>query len=99
MELARPMRFKVTPVVIASEAPNKIGWVGKKAGFSGEHWFSFELQPNGSTLMRTWEDVSGLVTMFITKRRQQALANVHKTWMEALKFEAERIAREQFARS
>lgn len=99
MELARPMRFKVTSVIIASEPPNKVAWVGKKAGFTGEHWFSFELQPDGTTLMKTWEDISGLVTLFITKARQAALANIYKTWMESLKFEAERIAREQYARS
>ena len=99
MELARPVRFKATPVIIAAEPPTKVGWVGKKTGFTGEHWFSFELQPDGSTLMKTWEDVSGLVTLFLGGRMRQRLHDIHKNWIEALKFEAERIAREQYARS
>jgi hypothetical protein len=99
MELARPMRFKVISVVFESDAPNKVGWVGKKAGFTGEHWFSFEAQPDGSTLLKTWEDISGLVTIFFSSARKAALLNLHKTWIESLKFEAERIARDQFARS
>ncbi|MGZ4812042.1 MAG: hypothetical protein ACXVZI_04685, partial [Terriglobales bacterium] len=64
-----------------------------------EHWFSFEAQSDGTTLIKTWEDMSGLVAALFGNGMKQALLAMHKDWLEALKAEAEKIAREEMARS
>ncbi len=99
MELSRPVSMKFEPVVLGCEPPHKVGWVGKARGIRGEHWFSFEPQPDGTTLMKTWEDFSGPSTLFFGNGRKQAVLKMYADWFEALKFEAERIAREEKARS
>lgn len=99
MELAQPRTMKFKPEVIESTPPNKVAWVGKSSGVTGEHWFSFELQPDGTTLMKTWENFSGISTIFFGTGRRQAIVKMYQEWLEALKFEAERIAREDLARS
>ncbi len=99
MELVRPRKVSVRPVVLESAPPNKIAWVGKTAGFTGEHWFTFEAQPDGTTLIKTWEEMSGWATAFFGNGMKQALLNAHKDWLEALKTEAETIARQEYARS
>ena len=99
MELARPISMKFEPVVLECDPPHKIGWVGKALGVRGEHWFSFEAQPDGTTLMKTWEDFTGPSTIFFGNGRKQAVLKMYADWFEALKFEAERIAREAAARS
>lgn len=99
MELARPMSFKATCVIAECEPPRRVVWVGKRLGFNGKHGFSFEPQPDGTTLIKTWEDLSGFVTIFLGARRKAMLLAMHKAWIEALKFEAERLAREEYARS
>ncbi|MGC2321973.1 MAG: SRPBCC family protein [Terriglobales bacterium] len=99
MELARPKPMKFRPVIIESAPPTRVAWVGKGSGFTGEHWFSFELQPDGATLMKTWEEFSGISTLFFGNGTRQGIVKMHQEWLEALKFEAERIAREAVARS
>lgn len=99
MELARPKQLKIPCVITLSEPPNKICWVGKTTGFTGEHWFSFEEQPDGTTLLKTWENSSGWATLFMGSGMKARLLDMHKMWLERLKEEAEKIAREQRARA
>ncbi len=99
MELARPTRVSFRPVIVESDPPHKIVWTGQKPGFRGQHGFSFEPQADGSTLIKTWEDASGLVTWLWTAGYKEKLNRMYRDWLEALKTEAERIAREEMARS
>lgn len=99
MELVRPKTFKVEPIILECSPPTTVGWVGKGGGITGEHWFSFEPQPDGTTLIRTWEDFSGLGTLFVGNGMKQKIVKMYEDWLNALKFEAERLAREDYARS
>lgn len=99
MEMVYPRKMKFSPVLIESAPPNKIAWVGKAFGLRGEHWFSFDLQPDGTTLIRTWEDFSGPTAIFLGKGLKDAILTMYREWLEALKAEAEKIAREEYARS
>ena len=99
MDLVYPRRISFRPTIIEAAPPNRIGWVGKTTGFTGEHWFSFEAQPDGTTLIKTWEDISGLAAALFGSGMKQSLLTMHKDWLEALKTEAEKIAREEVARS
>ncbi len=99
MELVYPRRMKVDPVITEAAPPNRIAWVGKGVGVRGEHWFSFEAQPDGSTLIRTWENFFGFLTLFARDSLRQSIVAMYKDWLEALKTEAEKIAREEQARS
>jgi hypothetical protein len=99
MELARPSRMTFRPVVLECTPPNKVGWVGKLPGFVGEHWFSFEEQPGGTTLLKQWENFSGIVPLLFTARRKKAIIDMYAAWFENLRAEAEKIAREERART
>lgn len=97
--LARPMAMEIPVVILECAPPGKVGWVGKLFGIRAEHWFSFEPQPDGTTLLKTWEDFTGPGTIFFGNGRKQAVLKMYADWFDALKFEAERIAREAAARS
>ncbi len=99
MDLVYPRKVSFKPTIIESAPPNKVGWVGKSTGFTGEHWFSFEALPDGTTLIKTWEDISGFVASLFGSGMKQSLMAMHKDWVEALKNEAEKIAREEVART
>lgn len=99
MELVYPRKIKVDPVITEAMPPNRIAWVGKGIGIEGEHWFSFEPEADGTTLLKTWEDFSGMLTIFFGASLKQATTTMYKEWLEALKAEAEKIAREEKARS
>ena len=99
LETVYPRKMSEQPVILESAPPNKIAWTVRKMGASGEHWFSFEAQPDGTTLIKTWEDFSGLLTVLATESFKKSIVAMYKTWLEALKFEAEKIAREEVARS
>ncbi len=97
LETARPKVFKLKPVITESAPPNRVVWVGTSLGFRGEHGFSFDPQPDGTTLLKTWEDFSGPATLLFGGATRMALAEMYKVWIESLKFEAERLARQQYA--
>ena len=98
-EMLRPRHMTFRPVVIKSAPPNQIAWVGKAIGFRGEHWFSFEGQADGTTLLKTWEIFSGPLTMFLGAGSQKKIVDFYADWLGALKEESEKIAREALARS
>lgn len=99
MEVVYPKKMSFKPVILPSTPPAKIGWVGKAMGLTGEHWFSFEAQADGNTLIKTWEVLSGWKTWLIGAGLKSALEAMHRDWLEALKAEAETIARREYARS
>jgi len=99
MELVRPVHKTLQPVILEAATPNKLGWVGTSFGFRGEHWFSFEAQADGTTVLKTWEDSSGLLTALMSAKLKADLLSMHKEWLESLKSEAEKVAREELARS
>ena len=99
MQVLQPRNVTFRPVILESDPPRKVGWVGKAAGITGEHWFSFEPQSDGTTMLKTWEDFSGWVTIFWTNGIRKSIVAMYAEWLEALKAEAEKIAREEQARS
>jgi len=98
-EMLRPRHMTFKPVVIKSAPPNQIAWIGKAFGFRGEHWFSFEAQGDGTTVLKTWEIFSGPLTMFLGAGSQKKIVDFYADWLGALKEESEKIAREALARS
>lgn len=98
MELERPRRLRFHCEVLDA-SPAKVGWLGKGHMTTGEHWFSFQQQGDGTTLMKTWETLSGLGSTFIGKGLQQKTIELYKLWFERLAGEAEKIAREELARA
>jgi hypothetical protein len=98
-QLMKPRVMNFKPVIIESAPPHRLAWVGGTPGFKGVHWFSFEEQPDGTTLLKTWEDSSGIVTLFFGAGMRNKLLAMHREWLEALKVEAEKIALEEHVRS
>jgi hypothetical protein len=98
-QLTRPRMMTFKPVIIESDPPQRIAWVGTATGFKGEHWFAFEAQPDGTTSIKTWEFLSGPLTLFMGKGTEKDIVGSYEQWLEALKFEAEKIAREEYAKS
>lgn len=97
--LIKPRAMTFKPVILESAPPQRLGWVGTAFGFKGEHWFSFEEQPNGTTQLKTWENMSGFMTLLIGAGTRQKLVAMYREWLEALKAEAEKIARGERAAS
>ncbi|HXZ79133.1 MAG TPA: SRPBCC family protein [Terriglobales bacterium] len=99
MEIVRPVKVTFKPVIIESAPPGRIAWVGSVPGFTGKHFFDFKAQPDGNTLLHTWEEDSGLLTFLWGEGRRKSLTDMHADWLNSLKAEAEKIAREEYARS
>lgn len=99
MQVLRPRNVTFRPVIVDSNPPHKVGWVGKGPGITGEHWFSFEPQSDGVTLLKTWEDFSGYLTFLWGAGTRKSIVAMYAEWLEALKTEVEKIAREEYTRS
>lgn len=95
LEIAYPKRLTMKPVVSESSAPHAVALQG-----DGETMrFSFDPQQDGQTLMKAEAEFSGLKTMFGGGGLQKSMQQAFREWLDALKTEAEKIAREELARS
>ena len=98
MELERPRRMAFDCEVLEG-SESTVAWRGKGNMVTGEHWFSFEQNGDGTTVMKTWETLSGFGAMFIGKGMQEKTVEVYKVWFERLAAEAEKLAREEMAKA
>lgn len=99
LALERPKRMELECQILECNPPGKVAWVGGGFGWRGEHHFSFEAQPDGTTLMKQWENLSGFGTMLAGEGMKKQAMAAYEAWFDALKFEAERLAREEKAKS
>lgn len=99
MQVVRPWSFSLRPEIIESAPPNKIGWRGSGALMTGENWFHFEQNENGNSLLRVSAEFSGIGTMFWGDKIKNDIIEMFAEWLGALKLEAEKIAREELAKS
>lgn len=99
MEILQPRRMTFKPVINEISAPNRVAWTGKSPGFKGTHWHEFIEQPDGTTLIKTWEEFSGFGTLFLGISMRRQLLDMYAVWINALGREAEMIANSSKARS
>jgi hypothetical protein len=97
MQIAMPKRMKFEPAITEISAPNRVAWTGTAPGFKGTHWHEFTLQADDITLIKTWEEFSGFLTLFIGKRMKTKLIHMYAVWLNALGSEAEKLAGAQAA--
>jgi hypothetical protein len=65
----------------------------------GEQWFWFEAQADGTTLLKAAQEVSGPAALLMQVGARKDAERMVQMWLEALKVEAEKLARERAARS
>lgn len=92
MEILKPRRMTFKPVINEINAPNRVAWTGKVPGFKGTHWHEFTAQADGTTLVKTWEEFSGLATVFFSSKMKKRLIDMYAAWLASLAAEAERLA-------
>ena len=92
MELLQPSKMSFKPVIVESNAPNRVAWTGTGPGFKGTHGHEFTLQPDGTTMVKTWEEFSGFVTWFFSTSFKGRLLKMYEAWLKSLASEAEKLA-------
>jgi hypothetical protein len=99
MQILQPRRMTFTPVINEISAPNRVAWTGNSPGFEGTHWHEFIQQPDGTTLVKTWEEFSGFATLFFTANMKKKLLEMYRRWLESLSREAEKLAQARNSRT
>jgi hypothetical protein len=91
LEVAQPPA-KVRCEVSEVASPNHAKWTGNVMGVTIKHNFSFSLQPDGATLMRSDIDLSGPATFFINDDMKKKGLAAFVEWFDAMRGQAERLA-------
>jgi hypothetical protein len=95
MEITQPRRISFKPEIVEIDPPRRIVWTGSAPGFKGTHGHEFVAQPDGTTLIKTWEEFSGLATIFFTKGMKKKLINMYAVWLNSLAAESEKLEKAQ----
>jgi hypothetical protein len=95
LEIAYPKRMALKPAITENNTPRAIAWAGDNASMR----FDFEPQSDGQTVLKAQAEFSGLKTVFGGGALRGAVQQMFTEWLAALKTEAEKIAREELARS
>ena len=99
LEIAYPKTMAFQCVVTEAGTPRNMAWSAAGSGLSGKMQFGFEPQADGNTGLRAQAEFSGWKAAFGGGALRQAIEKAMQEWLEALKTEAEKIAREEFAKS
>ncbi len=95
MTITQPRRMTFKPEIIEINTPTRVVWTGSGPGFRGTHGHEFVSQPDGTTLIKTWEEFSGFATVFFTKGMKKKLINMYAVWLNSLAAESEKLAQSQ----
>ena len=98
MDIIQPRKIRFQPVITESGPPHRVAWTGKAFGFKGTHWHEFTIQPDGTTLIKTWEQMSGFLTWFIGPGMKRRLMNMYAVWISSLAAESEKVANPELAK-
>lgn len=99
LELSYPKRNSLKASVSESSPPRAIVFQVHGSGMSGTMRFAFTATDSSATTLSVECDFSGWKTALSGGSIQQDFRKAFDEWLDALKAEAEKIAREQFARS
>jgi len=95
LEIVYPKRMSLKPAVTENAAPESVAWRGDGASMR----FRFQAQADGATLLGADAEFSGLKAILSGGAIGAAMQRSLEEWLTALKIEAEKIAREEHARS
>ena len=99
IELAYPKRNAWKMTVTENAAPRTVAWSAAGSGMSGTMRFRFDAAGDGNTNLSAECELSGWKTAFAGGSVEQDFRKSFDEWLTALKAEAEKIAREELARS
>jgi hypothetical protein len=88
IEITAPS-FKLKAEATEVAAPHTFAWKGTVMGVAVEHHFDFATQPDGSTLAKSWIDLSGPAVFFITAEMKKKGLAMFGEFMAGLKQQAE----------
>jgi hypothetical protein len=93
MQILQPIPVTFKPEVIEVAPPSFVHWIGKTTALTAEQWFSFEAQPEGTTVMKTWQEFGGPASFMLGDGVRAAITNIYVDLFRSLKEEAEKMAR------
>ena len=99
LELAYPKKNSLKATVTENATPQTVALSVEGSGMSGTMRFGFEPAGEGNTELKAECEFSGWKTALSGGSIEQDFRKVCDEWLGALKAEAEKIAREEFARS
>ena len=99
LDLAYPTTIAFKSVISENGAPQSVAWNADGSGLSTTMRFEFQRQDDANTVLKAEADLSGWKTMFGGRSLQPSFKRMFEEWLDALKVEAEKIARESYARS
>ncbi len=92
MQILQPIPVTFRPEIMECAPPGFVHWIGKTTAITAEQWFSFETQPNGTTLIKTWQEFSGPASFMFGESVRMAITNIYVDLFRSLKEAAEKRA-------
>ena len=99
LELAYPKRIALKTTVKESSAAQTVALTAEGSGMSGTIRFRFDALTDGNSTLNAECEFSGWKTALSGGSLEQDFRKAFEEWLGALKTEAEKIAREELARS
>jgi hypothetical protein len=89
MKLLKPMPVYFSPEVLEAAPPNTAHWIARGTSVTAEQWFSFDLQPDGTTRISARQNFDGPMTFMFGESIQKQITAMYDEWLNILKTQAE----------
>jgi hypothetical protein len=88
IEITQP-QFKLKAEAAEVAGPHTFTWKGSVMGITIDHHFHFDPQPDGSTLAKSWMELSGPAVFFVNDEMKQKGVARFAEFMAGIKQQAE----------
>lgn len=92
MQILQPIPVTFRPRILEVSPPGYVHWIGETTAVNAEQWFSFEAQPDGTTLMKTWQEFTGPMSFMFGESVRTTITNIYVDLFRSLKEAAEKLA-------
>jgi len=88
----KPIAVTLDHVIITCVPAEKVAWIDHALGTTMEQWVFFKSQPEGTTQVRTWAELTGVMPLLAGRTVKDVLLDFTRTWYDRYAAECNRVA-------
>ncbi|HLW54161.1 MAG TPA: SRPBCC family protein [Candidatus Angelobacter sp.] len=97
IDLVRPVKTSVDHVITVSRPGECVAWIDHFLGNTMEQWVTFSPQPDGTTCVHTWAEVTGATSLIGGQNFGEMLKNFIELWYSRFCQECNRMHEREYA--
>lgn len=92
IDIIDPVKTTVDHVITVCKPPERVAWIDHALGNTMEQWVTFEPQPDGTTRVHTWAEITGTEPMFAANQYSDFVRAFMRQWYDSFCWACDQLA-------